>query len=348
MRARGTRPLSKSSSPLREGARQYAPFVAWAAWFLFAWTLAMVHLDLGPTVAREWPIAVAMAVGSYVAGSTPMGGGTVGFPILVLLFDEPVSLGRNFSFLIQSVGMCSATMLILCGRLPLAWRPLLWTLLTAAIVVPIASRTLVPLLPDTLVKLVFAVIWAGFGIMTLVKLREILTPHPRIARSVGFDATVGVAAGLVGGLAASVTGVGIDMVLYCVLVLVYRADLRTAVATSVVVMAFTSLVGALNAATLGQIDHAVLSKWVAAAPVVLLGAPLGVLMMRLIPRGVTLVIVSLLCLGQFFWALTNVGLTWATVGGSVLAVLVLNACFHTMYRIGQPRPLKAGPEGPAA
>lgn len=304
-----------------------------------------MHLGLGPTVANEWPIAVAMAIGSYVAGSTPMGGGTVGFPILVLLFDEPVSLGRNFSFLIQSVGMCSATMLILCARLPLAWRPLLWTMLTAAIVVPIASRTLVPLLPDTVVKLVFAVIWAGFGIMTLVKLREILKPHPRIARSPAFDAGVGIAVGLIGGLAASATGVGLDMVLYCVLVLVYRADLRTAVATSVVVMAFASLVGALNAASLGQIDQAVLSKWVAAAPVVLLGAPLGVLMMRLIPRGVTLVIVSLLCLGQFFWALSNVGLTWATVGGSVLAVLVLNGCFHLMYRFAEARGMPLGPGG---
>lgn len=296
----------------------------------------MVHLGLWDTVAAEWRIAVAMAVGSYVAGSTPMGGGTVGFPILVLLFDEPVSLGRNFSFLIQSVGMSSAAMLILCSRLPLAVRPLLWSMGVAALVIPISSRTLVPLLADGLIKLVFAVIWAGFGIMTLVKLRQILTPHPRIARSAGFDAASGISAGVLGGLAASATGVGIDMVLYCILVLLYRADLRTAVATSVVVMAFASLVGALNAASLGQIDSPVLAKWVAAAPVVLLGAPLGVLMMRLIPRGVTLVFVSVLCLAQFFWALTNVGLTWASVGGSVLAVLVLNGCFHLMYRYAEP------------
>ena len=321
---------------LRERAGQFAPFVAWAVWFLVAWTVAVVHLGLTPIVAREWPIAVAMAVGSYVAGSTPMGGGTVGFPILVLLFGEPVSLGRNFSFLIQSVGMCSATVLILCGHLPLAVRPLLWALATAAVVIPVSASMLAPVLSDTMVKLVFAVIWAGFGIMTLVKLREILTPHPRIARSAAFDAGAGIAVGIIGGLAASITGVGLDMVLYCVLVLVYRADLRTAVATSVVAMAFGSLVGALSAAGLGQIDEAVLSKWVAAAPIVLLGAPLGVLMMRLIPRGVTLVIVSALCLAQFFWALSNVGWTWTTVGGSLLAVLALNACFHVMYRFSHP------------
>ncbi|UYV11774.1 MAG: sulfite exporter TauE/SafE family protein [Phycisphaera sp.] len=320
----------------RDRAIQHLPFVAWAFWFLCAWAFAVVYLGLGPTVAREWPIAVAMAAGSYVAGSTPMGGGTVGFPILVLLFDEPVSLGRNFSFLIQSVGMTSATIFILCGRLPLAVRPMLWSMAAAVVVVPVASALVVPMLGDGFIKLVFAVIWAGFGIMTLVKLRQLLTPHPMIARSARFDAVVGMIVGAVGGLAASATGVGIDMVLYCVLVLVYRADLRTAVASSVIVMAFTSVIGALNAASLGQIDPPVLAKWLAAAPIVLLGAPLGVLMMRLIPRSVTLVVVSLLCLGQFFWALGDVGLSLYTVGGSVLAVLALNACFHVMYSMSGP------------
>lgn len=325
--------MTNTKLAAQDRAIQHLPFVAWAFWFLCAWAFAVVYLELGPTAAREWPIAVAMAVGSYVAGSTPMGGGTVGFPILVLLFDEPVGLGRNFSFLIQSVGMTSATIFILCGRLPLATRPMLWSMATAMVVVPTASVVVVPLLDDAFIKLVFAVIWAGFGIMTLVKLRQLLTPHPMIVRSARFDAVAGVLVGIVGGLAASVTGVGIDMVLYCVLVLVYRADLRTAVASSVIVMAFTSIVGALNAAALGQIDPPVLAKWLAAAPIVLLGAPLGVLMMRLIPRGVTLVIVSLLCLGQFFWAVGDVGLSWLTVGGSVLAVLALNACFHAMYRL---------------
>lgn len=335
--------MTKEKIAAREAVALYAPFAAWAVWFLMAWGVAVIHLGLGSTLAQEWEIAAAMAAGSYVAGSTPMGGGTVGFPILVLLFDEPVSLGRNFSFLVQSVGMGSASMLILCGRLPLAVRPLLWTMGTAVVVVPVSSRVLVPILPDDLVKLVFAVIWAGFGIMTLVKLKQLLNPHPRIALGPAFDAGVGIAVGVVGGVAASATGVGIDMVLYCVLVLVYRADLRTAVATSVIVMAFTSLVGALNAAILGHIDHAVLAKWSAAAPVVLLGAPLGVLMMRVIPKGVTLVIVSILCLGQFFWALQTVGLTWLTVGGSVAAVLVLNTLFHFMYRFSEPTPERDKP-----
>jgi len=41
----------------------------------------------------------------------------------------------------------------------------------------------------------------------------------------------------------SVTGVGIDMVVYSTLVLLCRADLKIAIPTSVVIMAFTSVIG---------------------------------------------------------------------------------------------------------
>jgi len=322
---------------MRERVARYAPFVAWAGWFDLAWVVAVTHLGLWSAVAAEWPIALAMALGSYVAGATPMGGGTIGFPVLVLLFDQPVSLGRNFSFLVQSVGMSSATLLILCGRRPLAVRPLLWTLAASTVVVPIANRLLAPLAPDTAVKLVFAVIWAGFGVMTLVKLRELLSADGPTRLGGRADAAVGVSVGVVGGVAAALTGVGIDMVLYSVLVLLYRCDLRTAVATSVIAMAWASLVGSINAAAMGELSEEVLRKWAAAAPVVLVGAPLGAAMLHVVHRGGTLVFVSVLCLGQFLWALERVGLTAWTLLGGVGGVLALNACFHLLYTWGGRR-----------
>ncbi|MEO1007040.1 MAG: sulfite exporter TauE/SafE family protein [Planctomycetota bacterium] len=325
------------SSRQRERIARYAPFGAWVLWFDCAWLAAVVHLDLWAAIAREWPIALAMALGSYVAGSTPMGGGTVGFPILVLLFDEPVGLGRNFSFLIQSVGMSSATLLILCSRKPLALRPLLWTLATATIVVPIANRLLVPVVTPAAVKLIFAVIWAGFGVMTLFKLRDLLRTHRTDMLSSRGDAIVGVCVGVVGGTAAALTGVGIDMVMYTVLVLLYRCDLRIAIATSVIAMAWTSIVGTINAAALGEIDAAVLSKWAAAAPVVLVGAPIGAFMLHVLPRGGTLVFVSVLCLAQFFWALERVGPGAVGIALSIGGVLLLNACFHLLYNWGGRR-----------
>ena len=94
-------------------------------------------------------LAAAMAVGSYVAGSTPMGGGTVGFPVLVLLMDLPATLGRDFSFAIQAIGMTSASIYILCRRQELEWPmlraslpgALLGTPLGIAFVAPLASAS---------------------------------------------------------------------------------------------------------------------------------------------------------------------------------------------------------------
>lgn len=109
---------------MRWPRRAYRPWMTWATSFLLVW-LALVSLNgwWARTIA-EWPIALAMLIGSYVAGSTPMGGGTVGFPILVLLFDEPAAFGRQFSFAIQSVGMLRATIFIVCSGRHVAWKVL--------------------------------------------------------------------------------------------------------------------------------------------------------------------------------------------------------------------------------
>ncbi|GAB2703430.1 hypothetical protein GCM10027170_37500 [Aliiglaciecola aliphaticivorans] len=50
-----------------------------------------------------------------------MGGGTVAFPVRVLLFELPACLGRDLSFAIQAIGMTHAGIFILPRSQPLAW-----------------------------------------------------------------------------------------------------------------------------------------------------------------------------------------------------------------------------------
>jgi len=123
-------------------------FAVWLAVFYAAWAGVVTLCDGWATAADHWPIALAMAFGSYVAGSTPMGGGTVGFPVLVLLFGMPGSLGRDFGLAIQSIGMVSASVYILASGQRVEWRllrpamlgSLLATTLSAASVMPRPSR----------------------------------------------------------------------------------------------------------------------------------------------------------------------------------------------------------------
>ena len=100
----------------------YAVWVALIGGFQY-WGPALMH----------WRMALVMLLGSIVAGSTPMGGGTVAFPVLVLLFHQPAEMGRNFAMSIQALGMTSAMIFIVCRRTPIPPRMLLGGAAGAAI-----------------------------------------------------------------------------------------------------------------------------------------------------------------------------------------------------------------------
>ncbi|WP_295801098.1 sulfite exporter TauE/SafE family protein [uncultured Microbulbifer sp.] len=319
---------------------RYAVWLTFLGMFYGLWALFVFGQGLWGLVAEHWPMALSMAIGSYAAGSTPMGGGTVGFPVLVLLFDMPASLGRDFSFAVQSIGMVSASIFIFCRRQPLAWAMLRGALLGSLVATPLGIIFFAPLVPELWVKLAFAVIWGSFGILHLYRLNEI-TGHdhagdPRCPA----DFRVGLVLGAVAGFSAvSVTGVGIDMVVYAALVLLSRVDLKVAIPTSVVIMAFTSLVGVAVKSLSGDWQPGVLGNWLAAAPVVALGAPLGVFVVGLIGRRPTLLVVALLCVVQFVWACFSERATLG-VSGLALALLAVLVClggFEALRLLGLRR-----------
>lgn len=312
-------------------------FYIWLAAFYATW-LGVVWLgDHWATLREHWGIAVAMAAGSYVAGSTPMGGGTVGFPILVLLFDLPATLGRDFSFAIQSVGMTSATIFILCRRQPLEWPMLRAALLGSLIGTPVGIFWVAPLVSGLFIKVLFAVIWASFGVLHLFRIEEIAGHHGITPTNHAFDHRTGFLVGLVSSATfASVTGVGIDMMLYAVLVLVCHADLKIAIPSSVIAMAFTSLVGIAAKLITGTVQSGVFENWLAAAPVVAVGAPLGAWVVNHVGRKPTLFLVSILCVLQFIWTCWREWprLSWPGLVMAVGGVLVFNLGFQLLHQLG--------------
>jgi uncharacterized membrane protein YfcA len=312
-------------------------FALWLVCFYSAWLTLVVLGRHWTTLQAHWPIAVAMAAGSYVAGSTPMGGGTVGFPILVLLLHEPATLGRDFSFAIQSIGMTSASIFILCRRMPLEWSMLKWALAGTAIGTPLGVLFVAPHVPALWIKVIFAVVWASFGVLHFWKLRDIANNHGVTPAMHRFDRNAGLAIGLAGGATvASVTGVGIDMLFYAVLVLLCRADLKVAIPSSVVLMAFTSLVGLATKGLFTGVQPGVFENWLAAAPIVALGAPLGALIVSRIGRKPTLVIVSILCVGQFAWTMQQEwsALGWVGLALAAFAVAAMNLAFEWLWCVG--------------
>lgn len=335
--------MPETTSPNR-GSKNLRPFFAWLVAFYAAWLGLAVFGGHTETIQSHWPIALAMAAGSYFAGSTPMGGGTIGFPVLVLLFDEPAALGRDFALAVQSVGMVSASIFILARRQPIDWHLLRPALAGSLVGTPIGAALVAPFVPDLAVKLIFAVIWASFGVMHFVRIRKIVASSGNAAPWPGKDRPIGLAIGLAGGIVSSLIGVGIDMLIYAVLVLLYRADLRIAIPTSVILMAFTSVVGIASNLVLAALlpaTHAVAPEvfynWLAAAPIVAVGAPIGAYVVSQLSRTPTLLIVSALCIGQFIWTLVKSrvdGLEFTIAIGGVLA---MNLVFHWMFEYGERR-----------
>jgi uncharacterized membrane protein YfcA len=312
-------------------------FAVWLAVFYTVWLGIVVLGHHWQTLKEHWGIAVAMSFGSYAAGATPMGGGTVGFPVLVLLFKQPATLGRDFSFAIQSIGMTSASIFILCRRQPLEWVMLGWTLVGALIGTPLGILFISPYIPGIVIKVLFAIVWASFGVLHLYRTNDICANVGETPAAHRFDRNVGFLLGLISGATvASITGVGIDMILYAVMVLLMRADLKVAIPSTVIVMAFTSLVGITTKNLSTGLQPGVYENWLAAAPVVALGAPFGAYVVNRIGRKPTLYFVAVLCIGQFVWTMHEEFSTlgWFGVIAALVAVLLFNASFEWLWRIG--------------
>src|SRR5262249_49118812 len=104
--------------------------------------------------------------------------------------------------------------------------------------------------------------------------------------------------------------------------------------------AITSLMAISLHAVLGDIGSEVFYNWLAAAPIVVFGAPLGAYLVSVIPRIRTLYFVSVLCVLQFVWTLYQVAPKageWVFVAACLIAA---NLGFIVLYRSGKARSAK--------
>lgn len=227
------------------------------------------------SIAHEWQMALTMAFGSFVAGGTALGGGAVAFPVMTKLLHIDPATAKVFSLAIQSFGMTAATITILCRRIPVYGNVVLMALPMAALGVIGSLLFIAPHAPRLLTKSIFSVLLLCFAITLIYRWwrkAHHLPDHVRIdPKPLRFMLVAGF-----GGIASGLVGSGADIAIFALLVLAYQADVKRATATSVVIMAFTSIVGSvLNALYLKTITAEISAYLYAAIPIVVIGAPLG-------------------------------------------------------------------------
>ncbi|MEM9606002.1 MAG: TSUP family transporter [Actinomycetota bacterium] len=273
------------------------------------WAVAVTVLGHWSRIGEHWEAAITMVFGSFVAGSTPQGGGAVAFPVFTKLLDVPAEVARTFSLSIQTVGMGTATAAILIRRRVVQWR-------LAAIATPAAVLAFVvvawfagdadepfrpSLLPGPYVKVTFTLVLAAMAIVVVlgrripvrVVERDLPGAGPRVV-------TAALAAGAIGGVASALVGSGADVFTYLLVAVLIGLDPRIGVPTSVVVMTAVSVVGFVLLGLIDghldvtvvdglvtQVGDVVVSEpldadradlfglWLAAVPIVAWGAPAG-------------------------------------------------------------------------
>ena len=198
-------------------------------------------------------------------------------------------------------------------------------------------------------RLLFSAVAAVFGVALAIN-RWGLKASTRTefqVRSVRRKALM-VFVGLVGGYIASAVGSDINLLTFIVLTLAFGVDEKFAIPSTVVIMAINSVfwfllhlvIQGLQGSTVLEVDH-VWVYWLAAVPVVAVGAPLGSWFASVVKRDVLIVLLlflialevvsSVLILGPNMTG-TEVGLT----AGMVVVSVLWFCAMHRYRKVTRP------------
>jgi len=271
-----------------------------AAWYSLALGIYFLVFGADFVAVLHFPdllIAPIMALGSFVAGSTFLGGGSVAFPALTKLMAVDPLIARTFSLAIQSVGMTSASLYIL-HRVGLRHLPLRFIGLYLAgswLGVSLSLWLFQGLLTSTDLRVGFTLFILCFLVIYLWTLKTRNNDEYSITHLSPGNCAVVLAGGLVGGIISGQLGTGADVVAFSLMALFFHVNLRLATQVSVIIMASTSLVGtAVQGLVLSGIDDQVSRLWTIAAPVVLIGAPAGAVFCHRISKSWLVIFICLI------------------------------------------------------
>lgn len=250
-------------------------FKHWYVGMMLLWVALFATLNSIPFLIQHWYYPAIMVLGAFVAGLTPEGGGAVAFPALSVFLDIDRGMARDFSLMIQSVGMTSASIWILSRRQNrlASYAPVLWYV-PVAFLGFVFGMNMMQGIPVYIIQALFLSLIMTFAVAYASSKHR---GHRDRLPSTGATDKVMLALILfAGGICASLFGTGADIVLYTLLVTRFRMDEKIATHQSIMVMAAISVLGFAYRGIWDQgITDYQVRTWLCAYPIVLFMAPFG-------------------------------------------------------------------------
>lgn len=250
-------------------------FTGWLVGMLSVWLILFLSFnDLG-FLAGHWYYPAIMVLGAFVAGLTPEGGGAVAFPVLNVFLSVDRSMARDFSLMIQSIGMTSASIFILSHKdnVVRSYKPLL-AFIPVCFIGFVGGMLLLQALPVYIIQALFLSLITTFSIAYVWSDHRGERPGLQV---IGWRdyALLGLVL-IAGGLCASLFGTGADIVIYTLLVTRFRMKEKVATHMSIILMAAISVLGyAYRHFHDAGLTEYQIRTWLCAYPVVLFMAPFG-------------------------------------------------------------------------
>ncbi len=244
-------------------------------WSLWLW--GMFSGDRWHLFGENGFMSITMAFGSFIAGATSEGGGAVAFPVMTLLFDIKPAVARDFSLMIQAVGMTAAGITILFTRIPVERHALVWGSLGGAIGIVLGLEFVAGRISPPYAKMLFMSTWLSFAVgLFLINRYHEREVHHGIANFLPRHAVLLFSTGILGGTITSITGSGLDITIFALLVLRLRINEKIATPTSVVLMGINAAVGFLwKGGVRADMALEAWNYWWVCVPIVVVGAPFG-------------------------------------------------------------------------
>ena len=250
---------------------------------LIVWFIGITVTGQWERILDNWFSPLIAAVGSVIGSSTPLGGGTVSFPVYTKILGVPPQVARTFSLSMPAAGMTVASLSIIINRRRVEWRALAIAVPAAIVGLlfglygPLTNRTQPfwpSILPPPYIRMTFTLVVFAAAAVVWLNYRQSLVEQITRVTSYGWRLIAAlIAFGFVGGVVSSLIGPGTNIMLYIVLIILIGLIPRIGVPTSVIAMACTCVIAFL---TLSLYEGQLLTGLNAAGQVVSLGGePVG-------------------------------------------------------------------------